>query len=398
MSKKLLALATAAALSAPAAAAEADGNVTIYGRLNVSLDNVKADGAASSAADLKSRNRITSNSSNLGFRGVEPLGNSLKAIFQIESGVQVDTGLSSTSTGTLASRNSNVGLAGDFGTVFFGNWDTPYKVTTSSGPIDAFYAEGMSTYVNVLSGNSTTTTTNGANRNTFDRRQNNSLQYWTPTWKGLSGRLGYSANEQRTSNGATVAQNPNLYSVSGVYAQGPLYLSLAYEQHDEFANTATARTDDKGIKFGAAYTFAGATTVGFAYEQLKFGGNVGATGLKKIIPTSYLSAAQLNNAGEAKIESYFLSLKHAIGPHTIRAMYGQDRGLKVDGSEVPSSRAKTYAIGYSYSFSKRTDVYAYYTVISNDSNSNNDFANGGIGGVGGGADPKGISFNIRHVF
>jgi len=103
------------------------------------------------------------------------------------------------------------------------------------------------------------------------------------------------------------AQNPNLYSVSGVYAQGPLYLSLAYEQHDEFANTATAQTDDKGIKFGAAYTFAGATTVGFAYEQLKFGGNVGATGLKKIIPTSYLSAAQLNNAGEAKIESYFLS-------------------------------------------------------------------------------------------
>jgi len=63
-------------------------------------------------------------------------------------------------------------------------------------------------------------------------------------------------------------------------------------------------------------------------------------------------------------------------------MYGQDRGLKVDGSEVPSSRAKTYAIGYSYSFSKRTDVYAYYTVISNDSNSNNDFANGGIGASG----------------
>jgi len=79
-------------------------------------------------------------------------------------------------------------------------------------------------------------------------------------------------------------------------------------------------------------------------------------------------------------------------------MYGADRGLKVDGSEVPASKAMTYAIGYSYSFSKRTDVYAFYTMVRNDSNSINDFANGGIGDVRGGADPQGISVNIRHTF
>lgn len=398
MHKKTLALAVAAAVSIPSPALAADSTMSIYGTLNLVLDNVRADGAVAPNADLKSRNRVTQNSSNIGFRGVESLGGNLNAIFQIEQGVAVDTGTASTSSGTLATRNSNVGLAGGFGTIFFGNWDTPYKFTTSSSPIDSFYGAGIANYANVLSGNSTTTTTNAANRNTFDRRQNNIVQYWTPSMNGLSGRIAYSPNEQRTSDGAAIAQNPNLYSVAGIYANGPLYLSLGYEQHDEFANTATRQTNDKGVKFGAAYTFPTATTVGFIYEQLKFSGNVGATGLKKVIPATFLSTGQVASAGEAKIESYYLSLRQAIGPHTIRAMYGSDRGLRVDGSEVPSSRAKTYAIGYSYTFSKRTDVYALYTTIRNDGNSNNDFANAGVGGVTAGADPKGVAFGMRHTF
>jgi predicted porin len=322
----------------------------------------------------------------------------LRAIFQIESGVNVDTGLNSTSAGTFATRNSNVGLSGGFGTVFFGNWDTPYKVTTATGPIDAFYGTGIANYANVISGNSTPTSTNAANRNAFDRRQNNSVQYWTPAIGGFSGRFAYSANEQRTSDGAPIPQNPNFYSAAGIYSSGPIYLSLAYEKHDEFANTALTRTSDKGVKFGAAYTFFDATTIGLIYEQLTFNGNIAATGLSKVIPTTFLTAAQLANAGEGKVQSYYVSLRHLIGPHTFRAMFGGDRGLKVDGSDVPSSKASTYAIGYSYSFSKRTDVYGTYAAIRNDSNSKNDFAIGGISGVNAGADPRGVSLGIRHVY
>jgi len=399
MNRSLLALATAAALSVPAVAAAQSSSVSIYGTLNMDVDTVKAEGSGSSATDLKTRTRVTSNSSNIGFRGVEDLGSGLKAIFQIESGIALDAGTASSATGTLASRNSNVGLQGSWGTFFFGNWDTPYKFTTAAGPIDAFYGTGLPYYANVLSGNSTTTSTNAALRNMFDRRQNNSVQYWTPDWQGFAGRIAYSANEQRQSASATtVEQNPSMYSLAGTYSKGPLYLSLAYERHDEFANTSTRKTDDDGVKFGAAYTFGGATTIGFAWEQLQYGGNVGATGLKKPIPASFLTAAQVASANEAKIESWYVSLKHAFGRHTIRAMYGEDRGLKVDGNTAPSSRAKTYGIGYSYTLSKRTDLYGYYTQITNDTNSANDFSLGGIGGVAGGADPKAVSLNIRHMF
>lgn len=396
MNKKLLALAVAAAVSAPAVALADTSTVTLYGTLNIDLDNVKAESAAGTGVNLPQRNRVTQNSSNVGFRGIEPLGGGLNAIFQVEQGVNLDTGASSAATGTFATRNSNVGLSGGFGTVFFGNWDTPYKWTTL--PIDAFYATGIASYIAVLSGNSTPTAPNAANRNAFDRRQNNTVQYWTPNFSGFSARFAYGANEEKSANNAAIVRDPKLFSIAGAYSNGPLLLTLSYEKHDEYANLATVKTDDKGVKAGVQYAFPTGTTVGFVYEQLKFEGNIAATGLNKNVPVTFLTAAQLAAANEAKIDAYYLSVRQAFGPHTIRAEYGADRGLKIDGSEVPTSKAKAYAIGYSYSASKRTDLYALYTRIKNDDNSRNDFAVGAIGGVANGADPQGIALGIRHTF
>src|SRR5690349_8220452 len=125
MNKKLMALAVAGALGAPAAAL---AQVEIYGRANLGVDTYSATGAAAgSAADFKSRTRVFDQSSRLGFRGHEDLGGGLKAIYQIESGVNIDTGTTSgqggqpnTSTGTLATRDSYAGLEGGFGRVQFG--------------------------------------------------------------------------------------------------------------------------------------------------------------------------------------------------------------------------------------------------------------------------------------
>ena len=400
MNKKLLALAVAAAVSAPAVALADDSTVTLYGTLNMDFENVKADGATAVAVpsvgatgiNLPSRNKVSQNSSNIGFRGIEPLGGGLNAIFQLESGVNIDTGAVTTSAGAFATRNSNVGLSGGFGTIFFGNWDTPYKNSTL--PIDAFYATGIAYYANVLSGNSTPTNTNAQVRNAFDRRQNNSVQYWTPNLSGFQGRIAYSANEQKTATGVVPAQDPKLWSLCGIYANGPLLLTLAYEKHDQYANLAAVQTDDKGVKAGAQYAFPTGTTVGVVYERLKFDGNIAATGLNK----GGLTVAKLGAANEAKIDAYYLSVRQAFGPHTIRAEYGADRGLKVDGSDVPLTKAKTFGIGYSYSFSKRTDFYALYTQIKNDDNSRNDFSVNGIGGVANGADPQGFGVGLRHTF
>ena len=59
MNKKLIALAVAGATLAPAAMAQTANPVTLYGRIYVLFENVKADGG--SAAPVTSRNRVNVN-------------------------------------------------------------------------------------------------------------------------------------------------------------------------------------------------------------------------------------------------------------------------------------------------------------------------------------------------
>ena len=382
MKMKLIALAVAGATFAPVVMAQSANPVTLYGTLNVDLESVKAVGAAGTGANAGSRNRVSTNSANFGIRGTEDLGAGLKAFFQIESGVPFDVG-----GGTLASRNSAVGLTGGAGGVLLGNWDTPYKTIT--GDADAVYNTGFANVVNVTSGNATPTGAPGTVRNGFDRRSNNSFQYWSPTVGGFSGRFAYSANEARTASNVAVQQNPSLTSYSGSYAAGPIYLALAHEKHKEFANTATAATSDKGLKFVATFTL-GATKFGFVTEKLTFNGNLGATGLPK--------AFTAGTASEAKIDATYFSVRHSFGKHTLRAAYGADRGVKLNTGSTSDTRAKMSVLGYSYTFSKRTDFYAVYSKIKNEINSRNDFAINGVGGVANGADPTGIGAGFRHTF
>jgi predicted porin len=385
MNKKLIALAIAGATFAPAVLAQSANPVTLYGTLNIDFENVKSAGASGALPNNLARNRVSANSSNFGFRGTEDLGGGLKAFFQLEMGsVAIDVG-----GGNLAGRNSAVGLQGSAGTVLLGNWDSPYK--SSTGAVDAFYGTGIGNNVNVMSGNSTPTVAAGATRNAFDRRISNVFQYWTPTIAGFSGRFAYNANEAKAASNAAIQANPSLTSFSGTYASGPITLSIAHERHQQFANTATAGTRDKGTKFAGAIQL-GTTQLGLLAEQLTFNGNIAATGLSKNFTAG--------NADQAKINAYYFSVIHAIGAGKIRVAYGADRGVKLNGSTSVSAdtRAKTFQAGYSYTFSKRTDVYGIYSKIKNETNSRNDYAINGVTGVSNGADPVGFGLGIRHTF
>ena len=107
--------------------------VTVYGRLYPEIVWTRMTGSTQPGSEVSTiaqpptgetfGNIVRKDSSNsrLGFRGEEPLGAGLKAFFQIEQRIQVDTGGSQ-----LASRDTFVGLASDrFGTVKMGGFDTP---------------------------------------------------------------------------------------------------------------------------------------------------------------------------------------------------------------------------------------------------------------------------------
>src|SRR5450759_480411 len=128
MQKKIIALAIASALTAPALAFADTANANFYGVLNGDVELVKAGGAPATAAT--SRGRITSNASRFGVNGSDDLGNGLSAIYPVESRVNLAGTETSGGAGVFDGiRNTNLGLKGAFGTAFVGQWDTPFKVS-----------------------------------------------------------------------------------------------------------------------------------------------------------------------------------------------------------------------------------------------------------------------------
>jgi predicted porin len=383
------------------AAALAQSNVQIYGTLNADVESVKADGG--SGTNFSSRSRVTSNSSNIGFRGSEELTQGASAFFQVESSVNIDSG---TSSGFWASRNSGVGLRSNtYGQVLLGQWDSPYKFATSR--IDPTGDTGIAAYSGIIGSTGSITAGQGGNnfaeRASFDRRVSNVVQYWTPAWSGFSGRLAYGAGDTNIgspSNGVPEGSGlkPALFAGAAYYEDGPLYATLAYEQHNDFQSLNTllgapaSKGKDQAWKGGVQYGFLDNTlTLGAIAEWLKY------------------KADDISGLGslERKVTNWYLVGKYQMGAHAFALSYGQKGQEKLSGagfSDLPDSRARQISARYGYSLSKRTQLYAIATRISNDSNAFQEFGNSPLTSTtlfrdpARGADPVGVGLGMIHSF
>ena len=199
-------LLTLVGIALPLSASAQDAQFSVYGTLLPFLDNFRTTGATApglspetggasqviasdyTGENLPNRFRVTSGTSNIGFRGELRFNESIKAWFQVESMVNPD-GDQSVYAAPWASRNSAVGLAGQFGTLFIGQWETPYYyAAVFVGP-----TRGLNPFDNAVTGNPgfniPIVTTQGGRATsradaTFIRRQGNSIQYWTPRGTG----------------------------------------------------------------------------------------------------------------------------------------------------------------------------------------------------------------------
>lgn len=340
------------------------GNVTIYGRLNLGLEAVET--SADSAGKSVRNTRLSSNRSVFGFRGAEDLGGGMKAIFQIEGTVSPDTG-----AGSPAQRDTRVGLEGGFGTVFLGNWTTPYNNATAG--IDPFYPTTAG-YTSIMGNGSAATADNVSDLSSFDRRQQNSVSYYTPSWNGFSVRTAHGISEERPAGGA----RPSLTSVAAIYEQGPWYVTLAHELHKEYQGK---NLNDTGTKLAVAYKF-GDTRVAAIAERLKYE----------------------TSTGTLESKGYYISVTHQIGPHGLR--FGVARASDATGASTqtigylksgPDTGATHYTLGYDYTLSERSSLFAYYTHLNNDKNGMHDFAINSMT-VSPGATVKGAVLGMRHSF
>lgn len=402
--KKILAIAIASAFAAPAFAATA--NVDIYGVASVSVDYVDggSGGMPSLVADnSESRARVSSNTSIIGFKGAEDLGGGLSAIWQIENAVAMDT------SGALAGgRETFAGLSSkSLGSLTFGLRDTALKLST--GKLDVFGGGNTLADYRSLFG----AVTNGS------IRASNSVTYISPSFSGLTVR-GTTATMQE--NGSS--RNPHLYSLSGTYENGPLFVTLAHEDI-KFAGTSTmvgaggytitnvgaagSEAEQKNTRLGAGYSF-GDLRIGAAWERTKI--DVSRLG------TSTLTAAGVSGLTSVSTDrdAWYLSGAYKLGNATLKAAY--TRAGDIEG--VSKSGAQQISAGVDYSLSKRTTVYGLFTQVKNDTNAS--YTLGGnptgapavatatgfqsVGGTGvsevnpaaAGQDPRGISIGMIHKF
>jgi predicted porin len=115
MKKSLVALALMGAVGA----AHAQSSVTIYGTVDAGVS--RTTHTTNDATQIGKRDN-----NKLGFRGVEDLGNGLKALFQLEIRYEPDTGTLENGNRPFFQGQSRVGLQGSFGTVRLGRGLTAF--------------------------------------------------------------------------------------------------------------------------------------------------------------------------------------------------------------------------------------------------------------------------------
>lgn len=370
MNKKLIAVALSAAFVAPAAFAD----VTLYGFVAAGVEYASATGAtAGSASDTKGTVRVSDHNSRIGFKGQEDLGNGLKALWQVETAVTTDaTDTATARTTGWASRNSFIGLNGGFGEVRFGRHDDAYYV----GLLNA----GLDLMINTTAENSL-----GANT-VFGRaaaRRNNTALYMTPNFGGFSAVATYSADEVRSPvPGTTSRANRSVYAVSGTYAANGLTAVLGYSHAGDSTGPTfgTAATVEGSNAWTAAlgYKFAD-TTVGAGYEHISYGAN--------LTTNSYSQNA------------WTIAASQQIGALGLKLSYASLGGGRNDDLLYTSSdyKANQWVLGATYDLSKRTQVQAYATRITNKAGQKANFVINPLT-VSDGADPQAYGVALKHSF
>ena len=335
MQKKVMAVAVAAALAAPAAVLAQGSSVQIYGAISLSVEGAEASGADTSLAPAGGgssirggnigggayattnvnepwRSRTQGAGSNVGVRGREDLGNGLYMGFQAELAMQSGgvTPMSPGGSGILSSwRNSGLWLGGRWGEFGIGIWDLPFNINQTLGAGHATYANASTSMAAGLlggglgstaaatssgqdigqfcgaSGLGASATTCFQNAFSFHRRQSNSVWYQSPTFAGFRGRVAYGATSGSTSNASNEGApfpgevKPQLWGASLSWTLGGLYAGVGFEYHEDYI-TSSARAMGANIgTTGAAIGSTAGTSCAALGNGFALGGQLAAPGL-----------------------------------------------------------------------------------------------------------------------
>lgn len=358
MKKTLLA---AALIAGYAGAASAQNSVTLYGvvDLGFAYQNIKTgnSGLLSAANQNKTLNQIAMASgqqsgSRWGLKGVEDLGNGLKANFVYEASVNANNG----SGNDNFSRQSTVGLTSDkWGAIDLGRKTT--SGTWAFSGIDPF-AAGF--------GQAALDTSMGAQF----IRLSNMIQYTSPSISGfaLSGTYSFdtgltAVNSPETAQSFGTSTKQRALSTGIRYANGPILVAGMFDAY--MSPSGSESVTVKQWNIGGSYDFK------VAKVSLAYGQNIdGIVEGSNTLSNAGVSGGDTNSRGGilyapgARTQSWMIGLTAPVGTGSV---FGSVQQMKPSGdfSIAGLSTQTTASIGYSYPLSKRTNVYAYYSYMNN---------------------------------
>ena len=296
--KKLALVAALAAVTA--APAFAQSSVTLWGRLNTSVESQKFGNNDRIVA-------VQNNSSRLGLRGTEDLGGGLKAAFNLEHGLNSDTGAASGGT-QFWSRQANVELSGAFGTVRLGSW---------------FPDSYFSTVDRTSNHNHDTGTSSDALFSSFgfDYRTNK-VGYFSPTVEGFNFIGSVRAGE---------GSGPRAFDLSANYEVSGLHIAGTYAEADKFG------LSNKRKAYGLEADY----------------------GFGPFLVTGYYQREDVDGFRSRDIGR--VSAMYTLGQAEFHINVG---GTKSGGDGLfKNGGASQWTLGYNYNLSKRTKLYGFYTSI-----------------------------------
>lgn len=237
----------------------ASDELDLYGRVNVTVQH--SDEPGNEQAEVRS------NASRIGVKGEKELTPGLKAIYQLEWGVNVDSG---EDEDDITPRNQFVGLEGAFGTIKLGRHDTALK--ESQGDFDLFDdLEGD--IFRVFNG---------------ENRLKDYIGYTTPEFaQAFQVIANFFPGEDPQEGNDGVADS---ISVSLVYETDFLYAAVAHDSDVDGENVDTTRLV-AGHTFGAArFMLLYQMTDAAGVEEDGFGASLAWTFGKNVAKLQYLSA------------------------------------------------------------------------------------------------------------
>ncbi|MGF6541503.1 porin [Paraburkholderia youngii] len=234
--RKLLVSCAVTAAIAPVMA-QAQTSVTLYGVADAFIGYF----GNSEGQHVISMNSGGAGGSRWGIRAKEDLGGGLSAIAVLESGFNINNGTSGQS-GRLFGRRAYVGIdSRDFGQIIAGRLQTAgYEwggtfdpmLLAAASPLGSIGGEEPRPWIfNMLQD---------------PARQDNTIQYSSPTWRGLNGTAAYSWGNNQGLQNATHYQLATL-----TYANGPLLTSYGFGHSLQPSATIARNTYEHvlGVKY-----------------------------------------------------------------------------------------------------------------------------------------------------